>query len=96
MKKMFQVEYHSLLENNINNFIIVVTSKRPKKYMTKYRKKVKSYEGRVKKKESFDRALKDCAKGRFSSIKKCAACHKVANSTLYILFTMGDKYKESG
>ena len=64
-----------------------MTSKRPKKYLTKYRKKVKSYEGRVKKKESFHRALKHCVKGRFSSIKKCAAHHKVAYSTLYTLFT---------
>ena len=43
-RKMFQADYHSLLDNTMNNFIIVVTSKRPKKYMTKFRKKVKSYE----------------------------------------------------
>ena len=80
----------------MNNFILVVTSKRPKKYMTKYRKKVKSHELRAKKKESFKRALIDCAKGRFSSIKKCAAYHKVAYSTLYTLFTRGEEYKGSG
>ena len=96
MMEMFQVEYDCLSENYINDYIIVVTSKRPKKYLTKYRKKVKSYEERLKKKESFNRALKDCAKGRFSSIKKCAAYHKVAYSTLYTLFTRGEEYKGSG
>jgi hypothetical protein len=39
------------IENTVNNFIIVVTSKKPKKYITKYRKKVKSYEEWSRKKE---------------------------------------------
>ena len=46
--------------------------------------------------ESFKRALIDCAKGRFSSIKKCAAYHKLAYSTLYTLFTRSEEYKGSG
>ena len=50
-RNMFQVEYISLSENTFNNFIIVVTRKRPKRYLTKYRKKVKNYEERAKKKE---------------------------------------------
>lgn len=95
-RNMFQVEYISLSENTFNNFIIVVTRKRPKRYLTKYRKKVKNYEERAKKKETFEKALKDCARGRFSSVKKCAAYHKVAYSTLYTLFTRGEEYKGSG
>ena len=50
-RNMFRVEYISLSENTFNNFIIVVTRKRPKRYLTKYRKKVKNYEERAKKKE---------------------------------------------
>ena len=62
---------------------MVVTRKRPKRYLTKYRKKVKNCKERAKKKDIFEKALKDCARGRFSSVKKCAAYHKVAYSTLY-------------
>jgi hypothetical protein len=50
----------------------------------------------VKKKGSFQRALKDCAKSGFSSIKKCAVYHKAAFSTLCPLFTRGGDYKGSG
>ena len=63
-----------------------MAKKKPKKYFTKYRKKVTSHEERAKKEKSFQRTLKDCAKGRFSSIKKCAAYPEVAYSTLYTLF----------
>ena len=41
-RKMFHIEYSSLLENYFNKFIIVVTRKRPKRYLTNYRKKVKN------------------------------------------------------
>ena len=71
-------------------------SKRSKKYMPKYLKKVRSHEVRAKKKESFQRALNDCAKCMFSSIKKCVAYHKVAYSALYTLFTRGEEYTGSG
>ena len=69
---------------------------RPKQYMTKFRKKIKKTDDKLKKKERFAKALADCNAGRFSSVQKCAAFHKVAYSTLYTLHTTGAEYKGSG
>ena len=64
--------------------------------MTKFRKKTKKNVNRKIRKNMFARALADCARGRFSSITKCAAFYKVPYSTLYTLFTTGAEYKGSG
>ena len=86
------------MENKIfihqNN--LVKKNNRPKKYMTKFRKKTKKNVDRKIRKNMFARALADCARGRFSSITKCAAFYKVPYSTLYTLFTTGAEYKGSG
>ena len=54
-----------------------------KTYMTKSRKKIKKAKEMNAKASKFSKAIKDLNRGKFSSVKKCAAFYSIPYSTLY-------------
>ena len=68
---------------------VVQVKKRAKTYMTKNKKYVKKVEEKNAKTSKFKRALNDLQRGKYNSLKKCAAFYKIPYSTLYRLHTTG-------
>ena len=71
-------------------------SNRPREYLTKFRKVIKKSKEKLKKKTVFDKAVADMHRGKFKSLRKCAAYHKVPLTTLHRLLCNGDQFQGSG
>ena len=68
------------------------TSNRPRNYMTKFKKNKE----KLQKKSVHEKAIADMHRGKFKSLRRCAAFHKLSLTTLHRLLLSGDQYEGSG
>ena len=71
-------------------------SKRPTKYLTKHRRGIQKKKLKEDRMNIFAKAKQALDRGKFQSVRKCAAHYDLPVSTLHRLYTASDEYQGSG